>query len=110
MTTSRRARIEAMLADDPGDVFLRYSLALEMASAGETERAIAILGELAAATPPYVPAFHMAGRHLAAHGRHDEARRFLRDGIEEARRQGQDHAAGEMAGLLMELGSAGEGE
>jgi hypothetical protein len=50
----------------------------------------------------------MAGRHLAARGRFDEARRFLRDGIEEARRQGQEHAAGEMAGLLMELGSAGE--
>ncbi|MFZ4733626.1 MAG: tetratricopeptide repeat protein [Pirellulales bacterium] len=109
MTSNRRARIEAMLEDDPGDVFLRYSLALELAAEGETDRGIAILADLAAEKPPYVPAFHMAGRHLAAHGRHDEARRFLRDGIEEARRQGQEHAAGEMAGLLMELGSAGEG-
>lgn len=109
MTTNRRARIEAMLQDDPSDVFLRYSLALELEAAGETDRGIEILAALAAETPPYVPAFHMAGRHLAARGRHDEARSFLREGIEEARRQGQDHAAGEMAGLLMELGSAGEG-
>lgn len=108
MIDDRRARIEAMLRDDPHDVFLRYSLALEIANGGETDAAIAILAALADGSPPYVPAFHMAGRHLAARGRYDEARRFLRAGIEEARRQGHEHAAGEMAGLLMELGTAGE--
>jgi hypothetical protein len=30
----RRQRIETMLAEDPGDVFLRYSLALAMDSDG----------------------------------------------------------------------------
>ena len=34
MTSTRRVKIEAMLRDDTGDVFLRYSLALEMESAG----------------------------------------------------------------------------
>ena len=32
--SSRRAKIEAMLRDDPDDVFLRYSLALEMEEIG----------------------------------------------------------------------------
>ena len=32
------------------------------------------------------------------------ARRILREGIDEARRQGKAHAAGEMAELLMSLG------
>jgi len=107
MTASRRQRIEALLRDDPGDTFLRYGLALEMAQEGEIAAATAIFATLATASPAYVPAFHMAGRHLAASGRIAEARRFLRDGIEEARRQGQDHAAGEMAELLMELGAHG---
>ena len=31
--TSRREKIEALLRDDPDDVFLRYSLALEMEAA-----------------------------------------------------------------------------
>jgi hypothetical protein len=35
----------------------------------------------------------------------DDARRVLREGIEEARRQGNAHAAGEMADLLMTLGT-----
>jgi homoaconitase/3-isopropylmalate dehydratase large subunit len=34
----------------------------------------------------------------------DEARATLREGIEEARRQGKAHAAGEMSELLMSLG------
>ena len=33
MSTKRREQIERMLAEDPDDVFLRYSLALEMEAA-----------------------------------------------------------------------------
>lgn len=102
---SRRAKIEAMLRDDPGDVFLRYSLALEMESAGEADASLEILEALARETPAYVPAFHMAGRQLVALGRIEEARRALREGIEEARLQGNTHAAGEMGELLMSLGT-----
>ena len=64
MTTTRRMKIEAMLKDDPQDVFLRYSLALEMESGDEWEAGLEILEQLARETPPYVPAFHMAGQHL----------------------------------------------
>ena len=105
MTSDRRARIEAMLRDDPDDVFLRYSLALEMEAAGEWEAGLDILETLARGTPPYVPAFQMAAQHMVARQLVDDARRVLRDGIEEARRQGNSHAAGEMADLLMNLGT-----
>ena len=108
MTPTRRAKIEAMLRDDPGDVFLRYSLALEMESAGEADASLEILEALARETPAYVPAFHMAGRQLAVLGRIDDARRALREGIDAARSQGNAHAAGEMSELLMSLGEAGE--
>jgi hypothetical protein len=50
----------------------------------------------------------MAGRHLAKHGRIAEARAALREGVEEARRQGESHAAGEMAEFLASLGDLGE--
>jgi hypothetical protein len=50
----------------------------------------------------------MAAQQLIRHGRIDEARAALRDGIDEARRQGNTHAAGEMAELLMGLGAEGE--
>ena len=109
MTTTRRMKIEAMLKDDPQDVFLRYSLALEMESGDEWEAGLEILEQLARETPPYVPAFHMAGQHLVKYGRIDDARRALREGIEAARAAGTSHAAAEMSELLMSLGEAGEG-
>lgn len=108
MVGSRRQKIEALLADDPQDTFLRYSLALEMEAAGEWEAGLDILEDLARGTTPYVPAFHMAAQHLLKRDRIDEARRALRDGIEAARCQGEAHAASEMAQLLMSLGEAGE--
>lgn len=107
-STSRRQRIEAMLTEDPDDVFLRYSLALTMESDGEWEPCLEILEDLARGTPPYVPAFQMSGQILVAHDQIDAARRALREGIDQARGQGLDHAAAEMAELLTSLGSAGE--
>jgi len=101
---SRREKIEALLRDEPDDVFLRYSLALEMEAAGEWEAGLEILEALARGVVPYVPAFQMAAQHLVARQRIDEARATLREGIEEARRQGKTHAAGEMSELLMSLG------
>lgn len=106
--TPRRQKIEAMLRDSPEDVFLRYSLAMEMENDGDWEAGIDILQDLARATPAYVPAYHMAGRHLVKHGRIEEARAALREGIDEARRQGESHAAGEMAEFLASLGALGE--
>ena len=38
---TRRAKIEAMLADDPTDTFLRYSLAMELQKAGEFDASLA---------------------------------------------------------------------
>lgn len=100
---TRREKIEALLADEPGDAFLRYSLALELDKEGDHERSLATLAGLMADDPPYVPAFFMAGQQLARLGRADEARDVLKRGITAARQQGNDHAAGEMAAFRAEL-------
>ncbi len=107
MTPTRREKIEGLLRDDPGDVFLRYSLALELESAGEWEACLEILEDLGRGSPAYVPALQMAGQFLAARGRTEEARAALREGIDAARSQANTHAAGEMSELLMSLGSLG---
>ena len=103
---SRREKIEAMLADDPTDVFLRYSLAMELAKEGNLDDSVARLRELTKGDPPYVPAFFMAGQQLAQQSKVEEARTMLREGIEEARHQGDLHAAGEMSEFLVTLGTA----
>lgn len=106
--STRREKIEAMLADDPQDTFLRYSLAMELEKEADHDRSLALLGELSTDDAPYVPAFFMAAQQLARLNRVTEARSFLRDGIEAARTQGDAHAAGEMSEFLASLGMAGE--
>lgn len=105
---SRRQKIEAMLAEEPGDTFLRYSLAMELRSEGDHPASIEKLAELTRDKPPYVPAFFMAAQQLADLAQIERARTFLRDGIDEARRQGDPHAAAEMSELLARLGEWGE--
>lgn len=102
---SRREKIEAMLADEPNDVFLRYSLAMELDKEDRHDESLAEFDKLIADDPPYVPAFFMAGQQLTRLQRLDEARTYLRNGIEAARTQGDAHAAGEMSEFLASLGS-----
>jgi hypothetical protein len=103
MIMSRREKIEAMLADDPGDTFLRYSLAMELDKLGDHDASLAKFAELTRDAPPYVPAFFMAGQQLVRIGRSGEAREILRSGIEAAERQDDSHAAREMSEFLTSL-------
>jgi tetratricopeptide (TPR) repeat protein len=102
---SRREKIEAMLLDEPDDIFLRYSLAMELDKEGEHDASLAKFDELIAGAPPYVPAFFMSAQQLARLDRIEDARAKLRAGIEQARTQGDLHAAGEMSEMLATLGS-----
>lgn len=106
--SDRRAKIEAMLADDPSDTFLRYSLAMEQRSEGLNDEAIAGFTSLTKDSTPYVPAFFMAAQLLVDLDRVNDARSFLREGIEQARAQNDSHAAGEMSEYLAMLGREGE--
>lgn len=103
--SARMEQIEAMLADDPTDAFLRYGLAMEHSSQGDDESAIRVLRELIAlkAADPYVPAYLQGGQVLMRLGREAEAAVMLRQGIDVARKVGTPeamHALGEMQGLL----------
>jgi predicted Zn-dependent protease len=97
---TRRQQLEEMLAEFPDDSFLRYGLAMELAGAGDSEGALARFNELMQQDPDYVPAYLQAGQLLARLGREAEARTVYQAGITAARRKGDDHAAGEMEGLL----------
>jgi predicted RNA polymerase sigma factor len=97
---TRRQQIEEMLAEDAGDPFLWYGLAMEQSATKDDEAALKTFAELRSRFPDYVPGYVQAGQLLARLGRDDEARAAFRLGIETARRVGDLHAAGEMEGFL----------
>ncbi len=103
---SRREKLEAMLVSDPSDQMLRYMLAMELDKEGQSDRSLEYMRGLMSDTSPYVPAFLMAGQQLTRLGQIDDARSCYRAGIQQARSQGNDHAAGEMAQFLSDLGSS----
>jgi len=103
--TPRMLQIEAMLADEPDDEFLRYGLAMEQSSAGDDVSAATVLRELIALNPakPYIPAFLMAAQALLRTGDDETAATVLKAGIEACARAGTAdalHARGELQGLL----------
>jgi predicted Zn-dependent protease len=102
---SRKERILAMLQDDPNDSFLKYTLAMELRKEGDLTESIRMLRSLAYdPNEKYVAAYFMAAQQLTELDQVEEARTLLRDGIEEARKQNNLHAAAEMSELLSELG------
>ncbi|MEX0794840.1 MAG: tetratricopeptide repeat protein [Pirellulaceae bacterium] len=105
MTQSRKEQLQALLAADPDDAFLRYGLAMEFRKEQAYDQARPLFEQLRTKRPPYVPAFFMLGQMLVEMGEVEEARTALRKGIDTARAQGDTHAAGEMSELLMALGS-----
>jgi hypothetical protein len=102
---SRKEKILAMLNEDPHDSFLRYSLAMELRKEGNHDESIRMLRALAYdPDEKYVAAFFMAAQQLVELDQIEDARTVLRDGIEEARKQNNLHAAAEMSELLSDLG------
>jgi Flp pilus assembly protein TadD len=97
---TRKQQLEEMLAEAPTDPFLHYGLAMEEISAGDDAAAVRRFEQLFAVAPEYVPAYVQAGQALARLDRTAEARAAWEKGIVVARQQGDQHAAGEMEGML----------
>lgn len=101
---TRQQQIEALLAEDPDDPFLRYGLAMEYVGQHDDATAVRYFRELIAASPDYVPAHQQIGQALARLERVAEARAAFTQGVAVARRAGEQHAADEMQGFLDGLG------
>ena len=97
---SRREQLEAMLADEPGDVFLHYALACELVKLGDVTTGLSRFDAIHTQSPDYVPAWFRHAQVLAEQGRLDAARTIGEQGLETARRVGDAHAAGEIAEFL----------
>ena len=97
---SRREKLETMLKDDPTDVFLHYALATELLKVGELAAAESRFQQIHTQFPDYVPAWFRHAQAAAEQGAVEQARSLGQQGLEVARRVGDMHAAGEIAGFL----------
>ena len=96
--------IKKLLSAQPTDMFLNYSLAMELASADRLAEAIAQFARCLEIDPNYLPAYAEAGKTLRQAGRLEEARKMFRKGIELAAGQGQLHTQDYLQQQLESLG------
>jgi Tfp pilus assembly protein PilF len=104
MASTRLEILKNMVAQKPGDSFLRYGLAMEYRNAGDLPAAVREFEGLIAADPEYAAAYFQAGQTLVRLGKKDEARAMYRGGIEVTARQGNQHARSELQAALDLLG------
>jgi len=95
--------LNEILTMDPKNSFARYGLAMELATRGDTEAALAQFATLLENNPAYTAGYFMAAQTLAAAGRTPEAIARLKSGILSAQQSGNHHALSEMQDLLNEL-------
>jgi thioredoxin-like negative regulator of GroEL len=101
--SERRLKLEAALAADPSDSFLRYGVAVQCLREGDTEAGREGLRALIADrpdAPDTVAAYQQLGQSYMESGDVEEARSVLRQGMAKARDAGDAHAEGEMRGFL----------
>ena len=83
--------LQAMVAKNPSDVFLHYSLGMEYIAAGRLDDAVGEFWHCIKLDANYIPAYVEAGKTLRAAGRLDQARRMFSAGMELADAAGENH-------------------
>ena len=100
----RRQRLEESLAEDPGDTFLRYGLAMQCLREGDTDEGRSRLRALIADHPDdQIVAYQQLGQSYAETGETAAAMTTLQTGIAKAQARGDWHAASEMEQLINSL-------
>lgn len=92
----RMRQILSYLEKTPGDSFLQHALALEYVKQGNDPEAIRVFRELLHRDPAYVGSYYHLGAALERTGDPAAALSVYREGIAEARRQGETRAASEL--------------
>src|SRR5260370_26912977 len=104
MASTRLEALKSMVAQNPGDSFLRYGLAMEYKNGGDLQEAMGAFQELMVVNPDYSAAYFHGGQVLEKLGKLDEARALYRQGVDVTTRKGDLHTRSEIQAALDLLG------
>lgn len=104
MSTNRLETLKNMVAQNPGDSFARYGLAMEYQKSGDLAGALQEFRALLEANPDYSAAYYHGGQTLEKMGLLDDAKEIYQAGIEATMRTGDSHTRGELQMALDLLG------
>ena len=99
-STDRLSQLRQLLERDPDDTFLLYGIAMEYKKAQDTANAIEYLDRVIRLDPGYCYAYHQRGLVFEGVGDVEAAKQSYREGIEAARKAGDEHARQEIEAAL----------
>lgn len=97
---NRMEVLKSMVAQNPGDAFARYGLAMELVNSGELAGAVAEFRALLEHNPNYAAAYFHGGQALEKLGDMEQARALYEKGIEVTARTGDAHTRSELQAAL----------
>lgn len=101
--SKRLAYLEKVTSEGSKDPFAWYALANEYVSVGRPDDALRTFEKLRELDASYVPQYLMCGQMLVNQKRPEEAKVWLEQGVEAAKKAGNSHALGEITTLLATL-------
>lgn len=99
----RLAQLQALLAEEPGDPFLRYAIALERKRSGDMETAAGDLESLLQENPKYIACYYQLALVLADLGRLADAAEACKAGALQCLVTGDAKARAELLALGAQL-------
>ena len=99
----RVGKIEEMLKENPKDSFLCHALALEYIKLGNDEEARKLFESILGNEPGYIGSYYHLAKLLERIGETDAAIKVYEQGMEEAKKAGDNHSLGELRSAFEEL-------
>lgn len=103
MAANRVDALRNMLAQNPGDSFVGYALAQELANTGRLDEAVEQYRAVIAANANYAAAYYHGGQAFEKLGRVEEAREMYEQGIAVTEKTGDGHTRSELEAALQML-------
>ena len=101
--SKRLELLDKLINKGSEDPFVHYGRAMELKGLDRIEEAMEAFQGVRERFPEYVPNYLIAAQVAEELGQRERAIVLLRDGKDIARRQGNDHALGEISELLDQL-------
>jgi predicted Zn-dependent protease len=99
MSAERLAQLRQMLIEEPGDLFIRYAIALELKRAGDMEEAMNGLNAILAEEPKHIASYYQLALIQAELGHTQQAIRTCEAGALECLVTGDRKARAELLEL-----------
>jgi uncharacterized protein HemY len=103
MVNQRLNKLLAMLAEQPGDLFLQYALGMEYLGMQDWKAAQESFENVLKANDSYIPAYYQLAQLLIKNGDNSEAIKMLEKGQLLARQKGDTKTANEFRTALDEI-------